>query len=264
MDDTMNLEKIFPDQIMPASPYVDITYPSTGRSVELAWGSGNTADVKFDFKLEWSARKLTGHLCIFPKNGAAGISTSDVKAAFFSGYNGIIAVFRAKQNGQIRDIVISANENLYNEPARFHTFSGAIHNLERLMMGGALISGDIYVETPWKEKVKSKSSFTSDSKDELINTAFPRPILSIPGLHLAITNLNGNSNELEFVPPDISQIQGSLEDINSESVKQFINAIQFIKEQGLSENIQITIPIYIINITNVLTNGSKNSIEVEK
>lgn len=230
-----------------------------------------TANLKFDFKIEWAARKLRGHLCLLPRDGSTELSTADARAAFFSGYNGIIAVFRIEHDGQNRDIVITANESLYSEPARLHAFSSAVYNLEEIVLGGPLISGTVCIETPWKDKVASKASFTKDSKDGPTNSATtpksshkpPKHTLDIPGLHLAITNLNGNSNELEFTPADVSQIQGNLEDINSESVKQFVQTIQMLKEQGISESINISVPIYVINITNVLTNGSKNSIQIE-
>lgn len=271
MDDMMTLKRLLPGHLMPSSPYVDMTHPSTGRSVELAWGHGETADVRFDFKIEWAARKLRGHLCLLPRDGSTRLSTSDARAAFFSGYNGIIAVYRIEQDGQNRDIIITANESLYSEPARLQVFSSAVYTLEEIVLGGQLISGEVYVETPWKDKVTSKASFTKDSKDEPTDTKVapklshqpPKHAVDIPGLHLAITNLNGNSNELEFTPADISQIQGNFENINSESVKQFVQTIQMLKEHGTSESINISIPIYIINITNVLTNGSKNSIQVE-
>lgn len=272
MDDLTTLKTRLPDHFTSSSPYLDMTHPSTGRSVELAWGYGETADVKFDFKIEWAFRKLRGHLCLLPKDGSPRLSTSDTKAAFFSGYNGIIAVFRVEQDGQNRDIIITANESLYSEPERFYAFSSAIHNLDEIALGGPLTHGEICVETPWKDKAASKTSPTKkDSKDKSKDTILPpkhgqkppRHIPDIPGLHLAITNLNGNSNELEFIPPEITQLQGSLEDINSESVKQLVQTIQTLKEQGISENINITIPIYVINITSVLTNGSKNSIQVE-
>lgn len=271
MDDMMTLRTILPDHLMPSSPYLDMTHPSTGRPVELAWGYGETANVKFDFKIEWSSRKLRGHLCLLPRDGSTRLSTSDAKSAFFSGYNGIIAIFQIEQDGQNRDIIVTANESLYSEPARLHVFSSAVYNLEEIVLGGPLIDGEICVETPWKEKVTSKTSFAKDSKDKSTDSTAtpkcshkpPKHVADVPGLHLAITNLNGNSNELEFIPADISQIQGSLEEINSESVKQFVQTIQMLKEQGISENINISIPIYVINITSVLTNGSKNSIQVE-
>ena len=77
---------------------------------------------------------------------------------------------------------------------------------------------------------------------------------------LVINNINGNSNEVEFTPSDISVSRGSLGDLDEESTRKIVKMLTDVSKEG--EYIKINIPIFILNINNILSNGNKNNVSV--
>lgn len=84
-------------------------------------------------------------------------------------------------------------------------------------------------------------------------------------LKICIYNINGNSNEIKLTPSDIKISEGTLEDINidEENTRRIMDLINGINAEA-SHNISgIRIPIYIININNILSNGNRNEVTVK-
>ena len=81
-------------------------------------------------------------------------------------------------------------------------------------------------------------------------------------LKLLVYNVNGNSNEVEMVPGSVSVSKGSLSDLNNEHVNKIINSVRKLEEKKPGGISRISIPIYIININNILSNGNKNNVSV--
>ncbi len=81
-------------------------------------------------------------------------------------------------------------------------------------------------------------------------------------IKICIYNVNGNSNEFKLQPGEITVSEGSLKDLplDEETVNQLIYTLNRLSETKSGENINIKIPIYIFNISNILTNGSKNTV----
>jgi hypothetical protein len=81
-------------------------------------------------------------------------------------------------------------------------------------------------------------------------------------IKICIYNVNGNSNEFKLLPGEITVSEGSLKDLplNEESLTQLVHTLNRLSETKSGENINIKIPIYIFNINNILTNGSKNTV----
>jgi hypothetical protein len=81
-------------------------------------------------------------------------------------------------------------------------------------------------------------------------------------IKICIYNINGNSNEFKLLPGEIMVSEGSLIDLplNEEAVNQLVHTLNRLSEAKSGENINIKIPIYIFNINNILTNGSKNTV----
>ena len=77
-----------------------------------------------------------------------------------------------------------------------------------------------------------------------------------------IYNVNGNSNEVEMVPGSISVTKGSIADLNNENVNKIVDAVRKLEEKKPYGASRISIPIYIINVKNILSNGNKNNVSI--
>lgn len=81
-------------------------------------------------------------------------------------------------------------------------------------------------------------------------------------IKICIYNINGNSNEFKLLPGEVLISEGTLNDLplNEEAMNKLVHTLNELSEVTSEKNINIKIPIYIININNILTNGSKNAI----
>ena len=84
-------------------------------------------------------------------------------------------------------------------------------------------------------------------------------------IKLCIYNINGNSNEVKLVPGEISVSEGTLEDLDlsAENLQKITGMMDELRKREWSNGIEIKIPIYIININNILSNGNKNEVTVK-
>lgn len=82
------------------------------------------------------------------------------------------------------------------------------------------------------------------------------------GFELSIYNINGNSNQLSLLPADISVEKGTIGDVNEESIRKMLDSLNALKNEPLTAPAKISIPIYIINITNILSNGNNNQVRI--
>lgn len=81
-------------------------------------------------------------------------------------------------------------------------------------------------------------------------------------IKICIYNINGNSNEFKLLPGEVLISEGSLSDLplNEEAMNKLVQTLNGLSELTPGKNINIKIPIYIFNINNILTNGSKNTV----
>lgn len=121
-----------------------------------------------------------------------------------------------------------------------------------------------------KHEVKMNSTNT---RSGLLKSNNSQMIIGIPDISpkgtgvenvikICIYNVNGNSNEFKLQPGEITVTEGTLADLplNEEAVNQLVYTLNRLSEAKSSENINIKIPIYIFKINNILTNGSKNTV----
>ena len=99
-------------------------------------------------------------------------------------------------------------------------------------------------------------------------TILPSEIKCKPEEHtlkICIYNINGNSNELKLTPSDIRVSEGTLEDISldEENTKRIMEVINSLNNETLQKIACLNIPIYIININNILSNGNRNEVSVK-
>ena len=82
-------------------------------------------------------------------------------------------------------------------------------------------------------------------------------------IKFVIYNVNGNSNEVSLVPPDISFSESTLTNLNEENVHKIVSALNNLQKENIQGLSQINIPIYIFNINNILSNGNKNEVSTK-
>jgi len=80
---------------------------------------------------------------------------------------------------------------------------------------------------------------------------------------LVIYNTCGNNNELTVCPPKITTSVGCVDDIGEGFVISLADAIKDLMSSCAGRIEKITVPVYVINVNNVLTSGSKNEICIE-
>lgn len=73
-----------------------------------------------------------------------------------------------------------------------------------------------------------------------------------------INNICGDKNDIKLNPGEISISEEELMELSKDSIKKVIDTIKHISEESLENIPNITIPIYIFNINNILTSGKKN------
>lgn len=108
------------------------------------------------------------------------------------------------------------------------------------------------------EKLKADTKCSCEEKElfeyeDRINA----PII-IPHIY----NVCGNSNEVQFPHADISVFKGSVDDLNDNNIRKLMDTISGLSKMELGEAAKIVIPVYIININNILTSGNKNTVDV--
>ncbi|MBS4538835.1 hypothetical protein GOQ27_10190 [Clostridium sp. D2Q-11] len=81
-----------------------------------------------------------------------------------------------------------------------------------------------------------------------------------PEIKISIVNISGNKNEIEVKSDENSLSQGQLKSINKECIDKIIDTLDSLSKETLDKLPEITIPIYIFNMNNILTSGKKNEI----
>jgi hypothetical protein len=80
---------------------------------------------------------------------------------------------------------------------------------------------------------------------------------------LIIHNICGNNNEIKICPPQITTSMGCLDDIKDGLAVSLTEIVKDLMSDCAGTIGKLTIPVYVININNVLTSGNKNEICVE-
>lgn len=78
-------------------------------------------------------------------------------------------------------------------------------------------------------------------------------------INFIVNNINGNSNDVTLPSAEITVSEGSLEDLNENSIFKIFDTISHLPNEQLSRMPNITIPIYILNVNSILLNGNKNT-----
>lgn len=84
-------------------------------------------------------------------------------------------------------------------------------------------------------------------------------------IKIFVYNVNGNSNELKLTPGEVSVTEGSLEDIplDKEVSAKIEQAVENLQKTRYRDGLVIKIPVFIININNILSNGNKNTVSLK-
>lgn len=82
-------------------------------------------------------------------------------------------------------------------------------------------------------------------------------------IKIVINNINGNSNEVQMLPGEVCVAEGRLEDLNEETISKVIGFINELSKSDVKGIPHISIPIYIFNINNILSNGNKNTVSTK-
>lgn len=80
---------------------------------------------------------------------------------------------------------------------------------------------------------------------------------------LVIYNTCGNNNEIIVCPPHITTSMGNVDDVRDGFIMNLTDAIKDLISNYAGHMTKLTVPIYVINISNVLTSGNKNEICIE-
>lgn len=80
---------------------------------------------------------------------------------------------------------------------------------------------------------------------------------------LIIYNTCGNNNELKVCHPEVTTSAGCLDDIKDGFVISLAEALKDLMSNCAGTIGKLTIPVYVINVNNVLTSGNKNEICIE-
>lgn len=117
-----------------------------GEPIEIASGSGETDDLKFEFRIECENRNLTGSMYVVVRTENKVLSSSFVRAVLPSNPDGIISVWKVQENGIIRDILMIARKGFGKEPGRLDIFASEVHTCDTLRLGGELKKGYISIQ----------------------------------------------------------------------------------------------------------------------
>ncbi len=84
-------------------------------------------------------------------------------------------------------------------------------------------------------------------------------------IKICVYNVNGNSNELMLTPGEVSVTEGSLEDIplDKEVSAKIEQVLENLPQARHRDGLVIKIPVFIININNILSNGNKNTVSLK-
>jgi len=80
---------------------------------------------------------------------------------------------------------------------------------------------------------------------------------------LYIYNTCGNNNEVKVCHPQVTTSNGNVDDIKDGFIVNIAQAIEELVSKCKGTIDKLTVPIYVINVNNVLTSGSKNEICIE-
>lgn len=119
-----------------------------------------------------------------------------------------------------------------------------------------------------KDSMKKCSSQVIISRPDICDSSIPNNEASDNAenvIKIYVYNVNGNSNELRLVPGEASISEGSLKDIplSEEISDRIAQALNNINERQPGSEFVIKIPVFIININNVLSNGNKNAVTLK-
>jgi hypothetical protein len=116
-----------------------------GEPVQIASGSGETDDVRFEFQINCKNRDLTGNIHIIAKNGDIMLFSSSIKTVLPSEPDGIISIWKVEEKGIIRDVLMITQRSTQEQPGSLDLFAGETGMFSGISLGGELQNGYISI-----------------------------------------------------------------------------------------------------------------------